>query len=277
MFNRQQSLTDWLETPYASQFLAVEREFTDRAFRHLSGPNVLLLSNFVNQELLLQMDFPNLQRVCRHRSMCSTDYSLAADNAFLPFSEASFASVLLPHALESHDLPHQVLREAHRVLQPDGHLLLTCFNPFSIPGVQNLLRIPAAAKGQYYSLSRVKDWLNLLGFEVVGSAMYHYAPLTKNDALGRRLNFLNSVGDRWLPMFGGAYIITARKREAGLRLVGKTRFARVKRSGGFAPAPAGSANTGTNNSTTKSGMTIQKATVNSTTAEKTDIDERQES
>lgn len=228
----------WLACKRAEHFLEVEKVHTDRALRQIGGPNVLLLGNLIDHALLLELDFPQLVWVTQDTNSQDTEknsaaknnvnYSLAADSAFLPFEEGSFSSVILPHALEAHELPHQVLREAHRVLQPEGHLLLTCFNPISLLGLQRLMRQKSVPVGQYYGVSRVTDWLSLLGFEVVGSAMYHYAPLCKNELLRKRLAFINAVGDRWLPMVGGSYLITARKRNAGLRIIEKNRFARAK-------------------------------------------------
>ena len=60
--------------------------------------------------------------------------------------------------------------------------------------------------------------------------MYQYAPISKSSRLNRSLNFINTIGERWLPMLGGGYMITAKKREAGITLVGKVKFSRKKRS-----------------------------------------------
>jgi hypothetical protein len=100
------------------------------------------------------------------------------------------------------------------------------------------MRASAAPRGVFYSVARVKDWLHLLGFEVVGSAMYHYAPLTQSAFLTRHLAFLNALGDRWLPMLGGSFLISARKREVGMRLVGRLPAKTKKRTSGLATAPA---------------------------------------
>lgn len=227
---------NWINSLYAQNFLRVEKTFTDRALRQISGPSVLLLGPDFSSELLAELDFPQLVSVASPRSTKSA--SIKADNAFLPFANRSFASVVVPHALEQNELPHQVLREAHRVLQSEGHLLLTCFNPYSLLGLQHTLRQKGAPQGQFYSLNRVKDWLHLLGFEVVGGAMYHYAPISKSLRLNRNLAFLNALGDRWLPMFGGSYLITARKREVGVRLVDKQRFGRKQGRGQLATAVA---------------------------------------
>lgn len=228
----------WRESPQAERFFELEKPFSDQAMRRLAGPNVLLLGNLLQRDHLLNLGLPQLVQVTDQFFAQQDDSSLAADAAFLPFQDDSFASVLLPHVLEGHALPHQVLREAYRVLQAEGHLLLTCFNPLSLCGMQKMLRSGSVPQGQYYTFARVKDWLQLLGFEVVGSAMYHYAPISKSALLGSKLEFLNSVGDRWFPMLGGSYVITARKREAASRLIGKVSQRRRNRRRKLAAAPA---------------------------------------
>ena len=244
---RNNSVNNWLTSAHGQQFLALEKEATDRAMRSLAGPNVLLVGNGLQQEKLLELDFPFLIKVDSEELDQSDVLRIVADEAFLPFVEDSFASVLLPHVLEGHELPHQVLREAHRVLQPEGHLLLTCCNPYSFMGLQRLIGMRVVPQGRYYSLSRVKDWLHLLGFEVVASAMYHYAPLfrdrkfqnrkfQKGQLQNRRHHLFNAVGDRWLPMLGGSYVITARKRDIGVNLVGKLPQRRQSNAAKLAPA-----------------------------------------
>lgn len=210
----------WLKSAYAQQLLSCEAGFLKNALRQISGPRVLQLGHRVQRKVIEAVDFPQL--LVSNFDLDSVDkYSVAADSAFLPFAPNVFASVILPHALQGHPLPHQVLREAHRVLSDEGHIVLTSLNPFSLLGLQKLCYPKALPKGQLYSLRRVKDWLQLLGFEVIGSAMYQYAPLSKKASLRRSLDFLNSVGDRWLPMAGGSYMIVAKKRHHLLTLVGR--------------------------------------------------------
>ncbi|MEM7360532.1 MAG: methyltransferase domain-containing protein [Pseudomonadota bacterium] len=222
---------NWLNSPYGESYIEAETAHVNRALRQITGPRVLQMGSVINAEELLALDFPQLILVHDSQNMTTSGESqrVFADAAFLPFDAGSLSSVILPHVLESHSLPHQVLREAHRVLMPEGHLILTGFNPASLMGVQRFLRPAAVYKGQYYTVKRVKDWMQLLRFELVASAMFQYAPLVKKTGLRNALNFINSVGDRWLPMTGGGYMISAKKREAGMRMVGKVRFSSAEK------------------------------------------------
>ena len=220
----------WLESAYGQSFLGTEQRYIEKELRRLIGPRVLQVGNLIEQQQLASLDFPHLVTVRDEQDLGGGSQGfensdlVIADAAFLPFEPESFSSVILPHVLEDHALPHQVLREAYRVLRPEGCLLTTGFNPFSLLGAQKYMRPKACYKGQYFSVKRVRDWLQLLGFEVVGSAMYQYAPLSASERLRRWMNFYNAVGDRWLPLSGGAYMISARKRIGGFTLIGPKRL-----------------------------------------------------
>jgi len=236
----------WLDSAAGRSFLSIERVSVSAALRQMAGPCVVQIGQLIDDQGLRELDFPQWILVQENLSSepGSAEISetlqdqeanpqvVIADAAFLPFDANSVSIVVLPHVLETHELPHQVLREAHRILRPEGHLLLTGFNPASILGLQRLLSNRSAFQGQYYTVKRVKDWLQLLGFEIVASAMHQYAPLVKRPSLRKALNFINSAGDRWLPMSGGGYMISAKKRESGFTFVGKLKFskrARVRR------------------------------------------------
>ena len=54
----------------------------------------------------------------------------------LPFATHSIDLVVMPHILEFAEDPHQVLREVERVLVPEGHVVITGFNPASLWGLR---------------------------------------------------------------------------------------------------------------------------------------------
>jgi SAM-dependent methyltransferase len=144
----------------------------------------------------------------------------------LPFATHSIDLVVMPHILEfAHD-PHQVLREVERVLVPEGHVVITGFNPASLWGVRQFgTRLGAAPflprEGHFIALPRVKDWLKLLSFELARGRYGCYAPSVRTAAWLQRWRFIEKAGDRWWPVLGAVYLITAVKRVRGMRLVGK--------------------------------------------------------
>lgn len=132
-----------------------------------------------------------------------------------PVMTDTLDAIVLPHSLElSHD-PHQVLREADRCLIPDGHLVIFGFNPRSLWGVRRLLargkeRMPWGMR--FISMSRVMDWLNLLGFDTLHSQYLLHRPPVQNMRMQERLGFLEPVSGNGRMLLAGAYMLVARKR-----------------------------------------------------------------
>ena len=82
----------------------------------------------------------------------------------LPFIEKEMDACLLANTLNFAQDPHQILREAHRVLKDDGWIFITLFNLMS-----PLLFKPKLGnfKFRQYATWRVIDWLSLLNFDVI--------------------------------------------------------------------------------------------------------------
>lgn len=159
----------------------------------------------------------------------------------LPFASQSVDLLVLPHALELSSEPHQLLREAERVLVPEGRLIVTCFNPYSLWGARQFAGrmvskpfLPRA--GRFISVPRLKDWLTLLSFEVEGGRFGCYRPAAESERWLTRTAFLEPAGDRWWPVLGAIYMLAAVKRVRGMRLVGPARRSRLQRPALIAPA-----------------------------------------
>jgi hypothetical protein len=73
--------------------------------------------------------------------------------------------------------------------------------------------------GRFINLPRLKDWLSLLSFDVVGGCMGGYAPPFSQEKWLRRFSFMDSAGDRWWPFAGGVYFMQAVKRVRGMRVI----------------------------------------------------------
>lgn len=144
------------------------------------------------------------------------DPLVIAEPDALPISANSIDAVMLTHCIEFQPDPHHVIREAHRVLIADGYLLLTGFNPHSAVGMGRFL--PGLGRiypwqGHFFSASRVKDWLHLIGFEVLAEQrFFNSAMLAMEYRQGRWQRF----SERYLRYFASSYLLVARKRELPL-------------------------------------------------------------
>lgn len=142
----------------------------------------------------------------------------------LPFASESIDLLVLPHVLETSSDPHQVLREVQRVLVPEGQVVISGFNPWSLwglrermPGLECLLPIEP-----HHQLPpwRVGDWLEVLSFEVGEEVLGCYSPFCLQQRWLQRWDFMNRLGARWWPLLGAVYALKATKRVSSMTMVG---------------------------------------------------------
>jgi SAM-dependent methyltransferase len=221
---------EWLETPQGEYVLQWEQAQYDLLVADIFGFKAVQLG-------LPQHDFLRANRM-PFRFHCDDELparaGLIAKPHFLPFANASIDLVILPHVLEFDAAPHQILREVERVLVPEGQVVVTGFNPFSLWGVRrkftrkksisNPMGVPLPNVrgappwgGQYLSILRLKDWFALLGFETHAGSFGCYAPPVSQGL--QRWRFMELAGNRWWPYAGATYIIQAVKRVHGMRLI----------------------------------------------------------
>jgi SAM-dependent methyltransferase len=216
MQNPPPSLPDWFESPLGRYVL-------EREFAYLDGVVVDLFGFNAIQIGLPEVDFLRASRIpTRCRLGPDGRVHLRCDPELLPIAANSVDVCLLPHVLEFASNPHQILREVQRVLMPEGHLIVSGFNPWSLWGVRRTLRRSAAHHpwcGRFINLPRLKDWLALLGFEVAGGRTACYAPPFSREKWLGRCRFMEPAGDRWWPIAGGVYFVDAVKRVPGMRVI----------------------------------------------------------
>jgi SAM-dependent methyltransferase len=205
----------WFATPLGQYALARETEYFDRVVADLFGYNAFQLG-------LPEHDLLRANRIpLRCRVAPSAAVGVRADFRDLPIASNCADLMVLPHVLEFSDHPHQILREVTRVLRPEGHVLITCFNPWSLWGARRTFsrRDEYPWHGRFINLPRLKDWMTLLGLEIRGGQMSCYAPPCSQPKWLARFSFMESAGDRWWPIAGGVYFLQGVKRVRGMRVI----------------------------------------------------------
>jgi len=209
-------LADWFETPKGAYVLGWERGQFDSAVEDVFGYNAIQLG-------LPGLDFLRESRIpLKVRAGVEPGCSLRSDPEQLPLESQSIDLLVLPHVLEFCANPHAILREAERVLMPDGSVVISGFNPLSLWGAARAFgwqRRHYPGCGKYIGLLRLKDWLALLGFELDGGRFGCYAPPFSQRRWIERFGFMEKAGERWWPICGSVYVVRAVKRVAGMRLV----------------------------------------------------------
>ncbi len=213
-------LRGWYNRPTGQLLLEMEREQLDDALATLFGYHIVQVGSLLGDGLMGGSRISHRVLLDPDRDGETHHPAIRAYPDALPVASDCVDVVLLPHTLEFERDPHQILREADRVLIPEGHVVVLGFNPWSLWGLRRLLRqrkqhTPPWA-GDFLSVTRVKDWMALLGFEVVLVKRYFYRPPLKRRGVMARLQFLEKLGARLWPGLSGAYMLVARKKVATL-------------------------------------------------------------
>ncbi|MDR2881312.1 MAG: class I SAM-dependent methyltransferase [Azoarcus sp.] len=214
----------WLQTPLGEYLIAWEQAQLDAKLTDIFGYNALQVG-FENVNLLRASRMPLHVRAVRTARNGETAesaparFTVACDKAALPFASGSLDLVVLSHELEFSATPHQLLREAERVLVSEGSVVICGFNPYSLWGLLRHTRDQWPWRGRYLSAAKVRDWLTVLGFEVHSSQFGCYVPPVESPEWLGRWKWLDRVGRRCWPICGAAWILHGIKRVYGARLI----------------------------------------------------------
>jgi SAM-dependent methyltransferase len=219
------NLQDWLATAPGQALLRWEQAQLDAAVADVFGYHALQLG-------MPQMNALQANRM-PHQWQADRELGHAVqfhcDFEALPFREASLDLVVMPHALEHSLDPHTSLREAARVLVPEGRVVICGFNPTSLWGWKQqrerfygrfgMGQLYLPESGEFLGYWRLRDWLKLLGFEVESSNFGLWQPAVRSDAWLSRTEWMNTLGARYWPILGAAYCVVAVKRVQGMRMI----------------------------------------------------------
>ncbi|SIT66313.1 Methyltransferase domain-containing protein [Ectothiorhodosinus mongolicus] len=218
----QPDLPAWYASPEGQALRQALQAQVDRLVPDLFGCCALQAGFVPTQD-----DWLRESRI-QHRFILGTSGDLQGHCSALPVQADSLDLLLLAHSLDESEDPHQVLREAERVLRVEGHLLVIGFNPLSLlglravaPGLKN--RLPEILPG--LGSHKLQQALMPLGFEVIHKAQAGWAPGSGWRSVTPRLQGLSG---RHLPLLGGAYALLAKKRVSTLTPVHGQRTWRLR-------------------------------------------------
>lgn len=211
------AIHDWFCTPLGCSVVEAECRLLSQRLACFYARHVLQVGGFGRGER------PALFRDARQwvlEDWPDGPVDIAAAPSELPFQNETMDVVILIHQLEFSDNPHQILREAERVLSPEGHLLVLGFNPFSLWGLRYLFTTRRRGgppwTGHYRSQARIEDWMTLLGLGIERKERLYFRPPLNNRAMLGRLRRLEEIGPRCLHWVGGIHLTIGQKRVAGM-------------------------------------------------------------
>lgn len=217
---RRAALRDWFDDVLGAMLLEQEQAALDEVLQDLFGyyllqlgwvsPRDILTESRIRMRMVMDVDRPQ-----------GLDYPFVrARPEMVPLQGDSLDVVVLQHTLEFADDPHEVLREVDRMLIPEGHVVIVAFNPWSYWGAWRMLRRRRKQRfpwcGRFLSVTRMKDWMGLLGFDTVQVVPLFFRPPLRHEGVMRRLRFMEGAGARAWPLLAGVNIMVAQKRVATL-------------------------------------------------------------
>lgn len=207
-----QSLPGWFETPLGCALLEQEREALAAALECVFGEQFLQVGSWGSPGLFLE-----LARTQRRALLSPSDVPVGhirSCPASLAIQSDSIDALLLPHTLELEPDPHEVLREAQRVLRPEGCLVVLGFEPLGSWAMRSRVArgrfLPGTAR--LLSERRLADWLKLLGFDVDPASRFLFTLPFVRAQSGRMRRWADGAGRALGSRLSGAYILRARKR-----------------------------------------------------------------
>jgi SAM-dependent methyltransferase len=249
-------LGHWLRTPPGQVLLAWEQERIDTAVFDIFGYHALqmglpavdgLRANRMPHRWLASesLEAPAPQLIAPPRDLEISTRPLKAPVGLhcaaeaLPFASGSIDLIVMPHTLEMAADPHQALAEASRVLMPEGRLVIVGFNPMSLWALRQRLGrtghslrmgdealfLPSA--GEFIGYWRLRDWLQLLSFEIEVGQFGCYRPPWSSEKWLTRFEWMERIGERWWPVLGAVYFLVAVRRVRGMHLIAKVRKERL--------------------------------------------------
>ena len=203
----------WWASPLGAALIAAESQLLGEALEDVFGWELLQIGAWGAGRELLSGARTRRQSILAPLGL-SSSADIRARPTQLPIISDSVDAVLLPHILEFATDPYAIVREADRVLVGEGRLLVLGFRPWSLWGLRARWSRSGFPPGMRRVLSerRIREWLVLLGYEVVSAQHYLFrgawsGGLAAGEGTGRMLR-------RGLtyPLPANAYILKARKR-----------------------------------------------------------------
>jgi SAM-dependent methyltransferase len=177
---KQRAWDRWMSGRLGHRIQVEERRLARSELRRLFGQVVVQVGGSAGFPLIADSLAPVRFHVILGGDLPKVSHCpvIVAEDNLLPFPTDSVDILVLQHSLDISAHPHQVLREAERILRPGGRLLLFGFNPTSSWGLRRMLSTPLGSllpwQARFMRRSQIEDWCRLLNLapEISKHAVY---------------------------------------------------------------------------------------------------------
>lgn len=211
-------LCRWFDTPLGQEVIKAEQALAESVLPTLFGYHLLQVGLDHRQVLFEASPVSRKVMLMPQMQLGAQKLTIIAEHDELPVCSNELDVVILHHALDYAANPHQVLREAARVLRPGGFMLSFSFNPASYWGLcSRLKRNPSPPWGGHLiSHGRLHDWLSLLEMtEVKALTACHHLPI-ESQIWRHRLSVFERISQRVPGGSGTVLMVLARKDVGGM-------------------------------------------------------------
>lgn len=203
-----EAIRRWYATPLGQEIAACEIRMADSLIHSAFGYHLVQIGYDFSVRLYDSSPVSHKVMLCPRMALGMDEHTIIAEPHELPLEDNSQDVVILHHALDFAEHPHQVLREASRVLRQGGHLLIVSFNPTSFWGVCRRCHRNATPpwNAQGFSHWRLHDWVRLMDLTELKSMSDFYRPPIENPHWYRRLRRVESWFSK-LPAYNGTVLM----------------------------------------------------------------------
>lgn len=184
--------------------LSAEKTVLDRVLKNMRGNDLLQIGKsddpaYSESARVLRTFYldANVQPTQQHRSL------IQGHPDCLPIQSESIDIVLLVHQLDSAKNPLAILQEVHRVLRPNGRIVIMGFNRWSL---WNCFHQTMRFHSEFFP-TKIKRLLNSLDFEVTLHETFCFWPPSQ---------FAEVLGQFCLPYAGAVSMLVATKNIPGV-------------------------------------------------------------
>lgn len=239
--DRLAQMQHWMTSGSGQSMLQMERQHIEHELNYIFGYHGIEMSVAPEANLLATSQVSRCFKL-NPSPVEGTESQMISDLYHWPVSPGSLDLVLLHHIVEASDRPHRLLSEAANSIISGGKMIVVGFNPCSLVSLTGLLN-PNYRKlfsgTHFISVSRMRDWLTLLGFKVesVNQGAYLY-PLSRR-LKGLSAELVEQRCSHWTLPFGGFYIMVATREVPGMTPI-KQHWSPMGRSFVTNPVPGSS-------------------------------------
>ncbi len=172
----QRFLKGWFASKAGEVVFKQEKQLIDQALDKFFGYYLVQLGCISHNSIVDESRVSTKLIIDPHASQNDIEQQdphlqwIQADFDFLPIGHDKVDVVVLPHTLETIDDPYYALRQVDSMLVPEGHIVISGFNPVACLSLR--LKFKYWAKGRGFELAefrraaKIREWLEVLGYEV---------------------------------------------------------------------------------------------------------------